>query len=149
MTELELLKKTLQNIPFLEWIDSTRTRQAMTRYSLALLALGFLAGCARAPALLLKADDPANPLAPEATVHPFRNALGVDSLTKKSRLLLEEAAKQEQQWDQSGPDSGDQQDQQMKNMPGMQLPLKQPSASPQDKQMSGMQMAPEPSRNSQ
>jgi hypothetical protein len=149
MTELELLKKTLQNIPLPEWIDSTRTRQAMIRYSVPLLALGLLAGCARAPTLLLKADDPANPSTPEAAVRPFRNALGIDGLTKKSRLILGQAAKQQQQWDQSGPDSGDQQGEQMKNMPGTQMPLEQPSPSPQDKQMPGMQMAPEPSPNSQ
>ena len=144
MTELELLKKTLQNIPLPEWIDSTRARQAMIRYSVPLLALGLLAGCARAPALLLKADDPANPSTPEATVRPFRNALGIDGLTKKTRLILEQAAKQQQQqWDRSGPDSGDQQGEQMKNMP--QMPLKQPSPSPQDQANAGMQMAPEPS----
>ena len=101
----------------------------MIRYSVPLLALGFLAGCATAPAPPLQADDPANPSEPEAAGSPFRNALGVDGLTKKSRLILEQADKQQQQWDQTGPDSGDQQGQQMKNMPGMQMPP-EPSPTP-------------------
>jgi hypothetical protein len=88
----------------------------MNRYSL-LVALSLLAGCATAPPPPLTADDPASPSAPEATVRPRRNALGVDNLTKKSRQIFAQAAKQQQQWDQSGPVSGGQQGQQMQNMP--------------------------------
>ena len=75
----------------------------MNRYSILLVALGLLAGCATAPPPPLTADNPASPSAPEATMRPLRNALGVDSLTKKSRQILAQAAKQTQQWDQSGP----------------------------------------------
>jgi hypothetical protein len=111
----------------------------MNRYSIPLIAWGFLAGCATAPPPPLRADNPANPSAPEAIIRPLRNALGVDSLTKKSRQILAQAAKQQQQWDQSGPDSGDQQGQQMQNMPGMQMPQPpEPSPSPQQNQMDQM-----------
>jgi hypothetical protein len=111
----------------------------MNRYSIPIIAWGFLAGCATAPPPPLRADNPANPSAPEAIIRPLRNALGVDSLTKKSRQILAQAAKQQQQWDQSGPDSGDQQGQQMQNMPGMQMPQPpEPSPSPQQNQMDQM-----------
>jgi hypothetical protein len=111
----------------------------MNRYSIPIIAWGFLAGCATAPPPPLRADNPANPSAPEAIIRPLRNALGVDSLTKKSRQILAQAAKQQQQWDQSGPDSGDQQGKQMQNMPGMQMPQPpEPSPSPQQNQMDQM-----------
>jgi hypothetical protein len=125
----------------------------MNRYSILLVALGLLAGCATAPPPPLTADNPASPSAPEATVSPFRNALGVDDLTKKSRQILAQAAKQQQQWDQSGPESGDQQGQQMKNMPGMRMPQQQASPTPtpqphQMDQMPGMKMPQEQSQPS-
>ena len=124
----------------------------MNRYSTALIALGLLAGCAVAPPPPLRADNPANPSAPEATIRPLRDALGVDDLTKKSRQILAQAAKQQQQWDQSGPDSGDQQGQQMQNMPGMQMPQPpEPSPTPQQNQvdqMPGMKMLREHSKPS-
>ena len=115
----------------------------MNRYTI-LVALGLLAGCATAPPPPLTADDPANPSAPEAAVRPLRNALGVDDLTKKSRQILAQAAKEQQQGDQSGAASGDQQDQGTQNMPGMQMP-QQPSPTPtrqkdQMDQMPGMKM---------
>ena len=115
----------------------------MNRYSILLVALGLLVGCATAPPPPLTADNPASPSAPEATVRPLRNALGVDDLTKKSRQILAQAAKQQQQWDQSGPVSGGKQDQQMDNMPGMQMPRQQASPTPtphQMDQMPGMKM---------
>jgi len=116
----------------------------MNRYSIPLVALGLLAGCATAPPPPLTADDPANPSAPEAAVRSLRNALGVDDLTKKSRQILAQAAKEQQQWDKSGAASGDQQDQGTQNMPGMQMP-QQPSPTPtrqkdQMDQMPGMKM---------
>jgi hypothetical protein len=112
----------------------------MNRYSKLLVALSLLAGCGTAPPPPLTADNPASPSAPEATVRPFRNALEVDDLTKKSRQTLAQAAKQQQQWDQSGPVSGDQQGQQMQNMPGMQMPQQQasPTPTPQPHQMDQM-----------
>jgi hypothetical protein len=124
----------------------------MNRYSIPIVALGLLAGCTTAPTPPLRADNPANPSAAEATIRPLRNALGVDDLTKKSRQILAQAAKQQQQWDQSGPDSGDQQGQQMQNMPGMQMPQQQqPSPTPQQNQMDqmpGMKMPREQSQPS-
>src|SRR5712672_3078364 len=109
----------------------------MNRHSIPLIAF-LLAGCATAPPPPLTADNPASPSAPEATVRPLRNALGVDDLTKKSRQILAQAAKQQQQWDQSGPASGDQQGQEMRNMPGMQMPQQQASPTPQPHQMDQM-----------
>jgi hypothetical protein len=101
----------------------------------------------------MTADNPASPSAPEATVRPLRNALGVDDLTRKSRQILAQAAKQQQQWDQSGPVSGDQQGQQMQNMPGMQMPQQaSPTPTPQPHhqmdQMPGMKMPQEQSQPS-
>jgi hypothetical protein len=122
----------------------------MNRYSILLIVLSLLAGCATAPPPPLTADNPASPSAPEATVWPLRNALSVDSLTKKSRQILAQAAK-EQQWDQSSPDSGDQQGHQMQNMPGMQMPQLQPPPTPQQNQMDqmpGMKMPQEQSQPS-
>src|SRR6266576_5893315 len=55
----------------------------MNRYSILLVALGLLAGCATAPPPPLKADNPASPSAPEATVRPLRNALGSDDSYKE------------------------------------------------------------------
>jgi hypothetical protein len=116
----------------------------MNRYSTVLIAFGLLGSCATAPSPPLRADNPADPSAPEATIRPLRNALDVDGLTMKSRRILAQAAKQQQQWDQSGPDSGDQQGQQMQNMPGMQMPqpLKPSPTPPQNQmdQMPGMKM---------
>lgn len=117
--------------------------QIMNRSSIPLIALGLLTSCTTAPPTPLTADNPANPSAPEATVRPPGNVLGVDDLTKKSRRILAQAAKQQQQWDQSGPVSADQQSLQMQNMPGMQMPQQQPSPIPappqyQIDQMPGM-----------
>jgi hypothetical protein len=117
----------------------------MNRNSIPLVAFSLLVGCTTAPTPPLTADNPADPSAPEAAVRPLRNALAVDDLTKKSRQILAQAAKQQQQWDQSGPVSGDQQGQQMQNMPGMQMPQQQPSPTPtpqrhQTDQMPGMKM---------
>src|SRR5260370_37705947 len=123
----------------------------MNGYSIRLIALGLLTSCATAPPPPLTADNPASPSAPEATVRPLRNALGIDDLTKKSRQILAQAAKQQQQWDQSGPVSGDQQGQQMQNMPGMQMPRQQASPTPQPHQMDqmpGMKMPQEQSQPS-
>src|SRR6202048_2835994 len=123
----------------------------MNRYSL-LVALSLLAGCATTPPPPLTADSPASLSAPEATVRPRRNPLGVDNLTKKSRQILTQAAKQQQQWDQSGPVSGGQQGQQMQNMPAMQMPQQaSPTPTPQPHQMEqwpGMKMPQEQSQPS-
>ena len=90
----------------------------MNRYSLPLVALSFLAGCATAPPPLLTADNPASPTAAEATVHPLRNTLVADDLTKTTRKILAQSGKQE---DQPSPSPTPQQ-QQMDQMPGMKMP---------------------------
>jgi len=87
----------------------------MNRYSVLLIAFLF-AGCATAPPPPLTADNPASPSAPEATIRPLRNALGVDDLTKKSHQILAQAAKE-----QPSPAPTPQQ-QQMDQMPGMNMP---------------------------
>lgn len=90
----------------------------MNRYSLPpLVALSLLAGCATAPPPPLTADNPASPTAAEATVHPLRNALAADDLTKKTREILAQAGKR----DQTSPTPTPQQ-QQMDQMPGMKMP---------------------------
>src|SRR5689334_9254002 len=114
----------------------------MNRYPILLAAFGLVAGCTTAPPPPLTADHPASPSAPEVTVSPLRNALGVDDLTKKSRQILAQAAKRQQQWDQSGPVSGGRHGQQMENTPGMQMPRQQtsptPTPQPHEDQMPGM-----------
>jgi hypothetical protein len=121
------------------------TTTKMNRYSILLIVLSLLAGCATTPPPPLTADNPASPSAPEVRVRPLRNALAVDDLTRKSRQILAQAAEQQQRWDHSGPVSGDQQGQQMQNMPGMQMPQQQASPTPtpqqhQMDQMPGMKM---------
>jgi hypothetical protein len=90
----------------------------MNRYSLPLVALGLLAGCATAPPPPLTADNPASPSAPEAAVRPLGNALAADDLTKKTRQIFAEADKQR---DKPSPTPTPQQ-QQMDQMPGMKMP---------------------------
>ena len=89
----------------------------MNRYSITFVAFLF-AGCATAPPPPLTADDPASPSAPEATVRPLRNALGADDLTKKTRQIFAQAAKDQQQ---ASPTPTPQQGQ-MDQMPGMNMP---------------------------
>ena len=89
----------------------------MNRYSIALIAF-LLIGCATAPPPLLTADDPASPSAPEATVRTLRNALRADDLTKKTRQIFAQAAKDQQQ---ASPTPTPQQGQ-MDQMPGMNMP---------------------------
>jgi hypothetical protein len=90
----------------------------MNRYSILLVALGLLVGCATVPPMPLTADNPASPSAPEATVRPLRNALGADDLTKKTRQIFAQADKQQ---DQPSPTPTPQQ-QPMDQMPGMKMP---------------------------
>jgi hypothetical protein len=88
----------------------------MNRYSLPLIALGLLAGCAATPTPPLSADSPASPSAPEAIEHPIRNAVAVDDLTKKTRQIFAQANKQKPL-----PAPTPQQ-QQMDQMPDMKMP---------------------------
>jgi hypothetical protein len=136
-------------VPIAKPITTTK----MNRYSIPLIVLSLLAGCATAPPPPLTSDNPASPSAPEATVRHLRNSLGADDLTRESRQILAKAAEQQQRWDQSVPVSGDQQGQQMQNMPGMQMPKQQASPTPtpqqhQTDQMPGMQMPQEQSQPS-
>jgi hypothetical protein len=86
----------------------------MNRYSILLVALGLLVGCATAPPPPLTADNPASPSAPEATVRPVHNALAADDLTKKTRQIF---AQQQQASPTPTPQQG-----QMDQMPGMNMP---------------------------
>jgi len=90
----------------------------MNRYSIPLVALGLLVGCATTPPPPLTADNPASPTAPEATAKPLHNALGTDDLTAKTRQIFAQAAGQQQQASPTPtPQPG-----QMDQMPGMNMP---------------------------
>jgi len=90
----------------------------MNRYSIPLVALGLLGACVTAPPPPLSSDNPASPSAPEAAVHPLRNALAADDLTKKTREILAQAGKQQDQPSPTPiPDHH-----QMDQMPGMKMP---------------------------
>jgi hypothetical protein len=75
----------------------------MNRYLITLIALGVLAGCATAPSPPLTADDPANPSAPEASARAIPSALSTDDLSRKTRQILAQAAKEPQQSNQTSP----------------------------------------------
>jgi hypothetical protein len=90
----------------------------MNRYAIPLVALSLLAGCATVPPPPLTVDDPASPSAPEAAVHPLGNALAADDLTKKTREILAQAGKAE---DQPSPAPTPEQHQ-MDQIPGMKMP---------------------------
>jgi hypothetical protein len=90
----------------------------MNRYSLPLVALSLLAGCATAPPPPLTADNPASPSAPEAPVRPLGNAVAADDLTKKTRQIFAQADKQQHQPSRTPSP----QQQQMDQMPGMKMP---------------------------
>jgi hypothetical protein len=87
----------------------------MNRYSILLVALGLLVGCATAPPPPVTADNPASPSAPEATIRPLHNALGADDLTTNTHQIFAQAA---QQQGQASPTPTPQMDQ----MPGMKMP---------------------------
>lgn len=90
----------------------------MNRYSISLVALGLLGGCVTVPPPSLTADNPASPSAPEAGVQPIHNALAADDLTKKTREILAQAGKQQNQ-----PSSTPIPEQhQMDQMSGMKMP---------------------------
>jgi len=84
---------------------------------LSLFALGVLVGCASTKLPSLTADDPTSPSAPEAAVRPLHNALGEDDLTKKTRQIFAQAAKEQQASPSPTPQPG-----QMDQMPGMNMP---------------------------
>ena len=90
----------------------------MNRHSLPLVALSLLAGCVTVPSPPLIADNPASPSAPEAAVHPLGNPLAADNLTKKTREILAQAGKQQ---DQPSPTPVPE-EHQMGQMPGMKKP---------------------------
>ena len=85
----------------------------MNRFSILSVALSLFVGCATAPPPPLTGDNPASPLAPEATVRPLRNALASDDLTRKTQQIFAQAQNQE------GQPSPTPQSQQM---PGMKMP---------------------------
>jgi hypothetical protein len=75
----------------------------MNRYLITLIAWGVLAGCATAPPPPLTADDPADPCAPEAPARTIPNSLSTDGLSRKTRQILAQAAKEPQQSNQTSP----------------------------------------------
>ena len=93
---------------------------------------------------------------PAFNVEPHCRTIAVRTGVPQDRdicLQQEQAAKQQQEWDQSGPVSGGQQGQQMQNMPGMHMPRQQASPTPtpqphQMDQMPGMKMPQEQSQPS-
>jgi hypothetical protein len=88
------------------------------KYSIPLVALGLLGGCVTAPPPSLTADNPASPSAPEAGGQPLHNALATDELTRKTRELLAQAGKSQDQ-PSSTPIP---EEHQMDQMPGMKMP---------------------------
>ncbi len=87
------------------------------KYSIPFVALGLLGGCVTAPSPSLTADNPASPSAPEAGGQPLRNALAADDLTRKTRELLAQTGKPQDQ-PSSAPIP---EEQQMDQMPGMKM----------------------------
>src|ERR1700758_195876 len=65
--------------------------------SILLIALGFLGACVTVPPPSLTADNPASPSAPEGGAQPPHNILAADDLTKKTRELLAQAGKSQDQ----------------------------------------------------
>lgn len=92
---------------------------------LPIVAFSLLAGCAATPPVLT-ADNPASPQAPEAKFTSLA-PLKKDAITQRTRQMLAQAAKQQEEWDKNGPVSGDHQGQQMQ---GMQMPQEQTQPSP-------------------
>ena len=90
----------------------------MNRYCIPLVAFGLLTGCVTVPPPPLTADHPASPSGAQAAVHPLRNALAADDLTKKTREILAQAGDQQ---DQPSPTPSPEQ-RQMDQMPGMKMP---------------------------
>ena len=89
----------------------------MNRYSILAGALGLFLGCATAPPPPLTADNPASPLAPEATIRPRRSPLAADDLTAKTRQIFAEATQRQQAAPTPTPHQG-----QMDQMPSMNMP---------------------------
>jgi hypothetical protein len=75
----------------------------MNRHFVTVIAFGLLTGCATAPPPPLSDDDPANPSAPEAPVRTIQNALSTDGLTRQTRQILAQAAKEWQRSNQASP----------------------------------------------
>src|SRR5689334_10570037 len=75
------------------------------RHFILCLAVALLAGCATAPPPLTAAS-PASSEAPEGARVARLNALQADETTRKSRVLLTAAQKEQEKWDEYGPVSG-------------------------------------------
>jgi hypothetical protein len=87
------------------------------KYSIPLVALGLLGGCVTAPPPSFSANDPASPSAPEAGGQPLHSPLAADELTRKTRQLLTQAGKPQDQ-PSSVPIP---EEQQMDQMSGMKM----------------------------
>ena len=87
---------------------------------LPIIVLSLLAGSSATPPVLT-ADNPASPQAAEARFKPLR-PLERDAITQRTRQMLAQAAKQQEEWDKNGPVSGDKQ--------GMRMPQERTQSSP-------------------
>src|SRR6266699_2383303 len=79
-----------------------------------ILAFSLLVGCVSNQPLVLDTHNAASPMAREAVTRPTQPILGTDPLTKRTRELIAARSVQETQGQVQ------QQDQRMKDMPGMQ-----------------------------
>lgn len=77
----------------------------MTRLLTFIAAAALLAGCATAPPPLTAAH-PASPDAPEGARISRTTSLRADDATRKSRMMLSAAQKEQEKWDAYGPVSG-------------------------------------------
>jgi hypothetical protein len=96
----------------------TQRSPQIMRYSIPLVVLGLLGGCATATPSSLTADNPASPSASEGGGQPLRNPLAADDLTRKTRELLAQDGKSQDQ-PSSTPNPEQQQTDQMS---GMKMP---------------------------
>jgi hypothetical protein len=87
----------------------------MNQRSLLLAAVCILAGCSTVLPGPPTADNPASPLAAEASEHAPRNSLAADALTKKTHRILSQADKSQEQ------PSPTPEQQQTDQMPGMKM----------------------------
>jgi hypothetical protein len=82
--------------------------------SFLILAFSLLVGCVSNRPLILDTDNPASPMAREASTSPVQPNLDTDPLTERTRELIAARAAQETVGQTQPPDR------QVKDMPGMQ-----------------------------
>lgn len=70
---------------------------------MTLIAPVLMAGCASQPPPLAD-NHPANPNAPEGWRAPRQSSLKADPITRKSQALLDAGQKEQEHWNQNGPE---------------------------------------------